>query len=67
MRMELKFFEKFEFGDKMCVKVLKEGILVDDMMDFCLQYKDKFLVIVFGVDVIWRFFMNGIMFSFDLF
>lgn len=36
MRMELKFFEKFEFGDKMCVKVLKEGILVDDMMDFCL-------------------------------
>lgn len=66
MRTELKFSEKFELGDQMCAKVLKEGTLVDDMMDFCLQHKDKLPVIAPGVDVIWRFFMNGTMFSPDL-
>lgn len=59
MYTELKFSEKFELGDKMCAEVLKEGTLVDDMMDFCLQHKGKLPVIAPGVDVIWRFFMNG--------
>lgn len=66
MYTELKFSEKFELGDKMCAEVLKEGTLVDDMMDFCLQHKGKLPVIAPGVDVIWRFFMNGTMFSPDL-
>lgn len=67
MFQELKLFEKFEFGDKLCINVLKEEILVDDMIDFCLQNRNKFFFILFEEYVMWFFFVNGIIFSFDLF
>lgn len=66
MLSELKLSEKFELGNKLCTDVLKEETLVDDMIDFCLQNKNKLSPISSEEDVMWTFFMNGTIFSSDL-
>lgn len=65
MKSKLKLSEKFELGNKLCTDVLKET-LVDDMIDFCLQNKNKLSPTSYEEKVMWTFFMNGTIFSSDL-
>lgn len=66
MKSKLKLSEKFELGNKLCTDVLKEETLVDDMIDFCLQNKNKLSPTSYEEKVMWTFFMNGTIFSSDL-